>query len=182
MPDADPGVEVLVALRRLMRAVDLHSKRLMRSHGLSGPQWLVLRALADGECTVGELARRMRLSQATVADILGRLHGRGLVARNRSSADRRCVLNGLATAGRRKLEEAPPPLQAAFVERFSRLPSREQRRLHDALLQLAGLMDAEVLETAPLLGNEPLLDPGAPADPPPSPGRRRPPGGRSNGR
>ena len=38
----DLSEQMLVALRRVMRAVDLHSRKLMQSHGLTGPQALVL--------------------------------------------------------------------------------------------------------------------------------------------
>ena len=59
--------QVLVALRRVTRAIDLHSKQLVQTHGLTGPQALLLKELLRAEETsVGELARRVSLSQATV--------------------------------------------------------------------------------------------------------------------
>ncbi|HEY5719889.1 MAG TPA: MarR family transcriptional regulator, partial [Gammaproteobacteria bacterium] len=71
--EIDVGEAVVVALRRIIRAVDLHSKRLLQSHGLTGPQLLLLRELAAaGHCTVGQLAGRLRLGQATVTAILAR--------------------------------------------------------------------------------------------------------------
>jgi DNA-binding MarR family transcriptional regulator len=145
-------------MRRLMRAIDLHSRHLMLSHGLTGPQLLVLKALAEGPCAVGQLARKVRLSQPTVAEILVRLQKRDLVVRARSQSDRRCVLNSLSPAGERKLQEAPPLLQEAFTGRFAKLPAWEQHKLLDALLRLAGLMDAEELEAAPLLSSGGLVD------------------------
>lgn len=150
--------EVLVAMRRLMRAVDLHSKRLMHSHGLTGPQLLVLNALAGGGCTVGQLARKIRLSQATTAEILARLQKRGLVVRARSESDRRCVLNALSPDGERKLQEAPPLLQEAFTARFAGLPAWEQHQLLASLQRLASLMDAEELDAAPLLSSGGVVD------------------------
>lgn len=148
------GEAVLVALRRLIRAVDLHSKRLLQSHGLSGPQLLMLKELAaSGGCTVGGLAERVRLSQATVTEILVRLQRRGLVDRSRSPVDRRCVLNRLTAAGRQTLQQAPPLLQEAFTERLARLQPWEQNQLLASLQRLASLMDAEGLDAAPLLGS-----------------------------
>ena len=35
--------DILRSLRRIMRAVDLYSRRLVTDHGLSGPQLLCLR-------------------------------------------------------------------------------------------------------------------------------------------
>jgi DNA-binding MarR family transcriptional regulator len=148
------GEAVLVAVRRLIRAVDLHSKRLLQSHGLSGPQLLMLRELAaSGGGTVGGLAERVRLSQATVTEILGRLQRRGLVDRSRSPVDRRCVQNRLTTAGRQALRQAPPLLQEAFTERLARLQPWEQNQLLASVQRLASLMDAEGLDVTPLLGS-----------------------------
>jgi len=41
------GDQVIVALRRVIRAVDLHSRTLLASHGLTGPQALILKALQE---------------------------------------------------------------------------------------------------------------------------------------
>ena len=47
--------EVLVALRRVIRATDLHSKRLSKHAGLTGPQLLIMRSIRDlGEVTIDD--------------------------------------------------------------------------------------------------------------------------------
>jgi len=38
--------EVLVCLRKIIRAIDLHAKKLMQDTGLSGPQTQILTVLA----------------------------------------------------------------------------------------------------------------------------------------
>ena len=63
--------QVLVALRRVIRATDLHSKRLSKHAGLTGPQLLIMRAIRElGEVTIGTIAENVSLSQATVTTIL----------------------------------------------------------------------------------------------------------------
>ncbi len=37
--------DVLIAIRRVIRAVDLHSRKLSQSYGLTGPQALVLKEI-----------------------------------------------------------------------------------------------------------------------------------------
>jgi hypothetical protein len=54
---------------RVIRATDLHSRQLVQSHGLTGPQALVLEALVDGRLSAGALAGQISLSQGTVTDI-----------------------------------------------------------------------------------------------------------------
>ena len=84
--------EVLVALRRIIRATDLHSRQLSKIAGLTAPQLLILQLLRQHtELTVGEVAQRVSLSQATVTTIIDRLEKRGFVKRERGSADKRKV-------------------------------------------------------------------------------------------
>ena len=39
--------QIVAAIRRIMRAVDLHSRRLAEEHGLTGPQLATLQAAAS---------------------------------------------------------------------------------------------------------------------------------------
>ncbi len=151
----DLSEQMLIALRRVMRAVDLHSRRLMQSHSLTGPQALILQAVATtGEITAGELAGRISLSQATVTDIVNRLEQRGLLTRERSESDRRKVLLRPTQAGMELNAAAPPLLQETFVRRFGELKQWEQLQLLYSIQRIAELMDAEGLDAAPLLSNE----------------------------
>ena len=67
--------EVLRNLRRIIRAIDLHSKQLVNHYGLTGSQALLMRELLqEGKgLPVSMLAQRVSLSHATVTDILNRL-------------------------------------------------------------------------------------------------------------
>lgn len=144
--------EVLVALRRVMRAVDLHSRHLVRSHGLTAPQALILKEIvSSGEIAVGEVAQRVSLSQATVTDILNRLEKRALVTRARSETDRRRVLVRPTPEANKTIERAPPLLQEHFEARFAELAEWEQTLLLASLQRIAALMDAESIDAAPVL-------------------------------
>ncbi len=150
----DLSEQMLIALRRVMRAVDLHSRRLMQSHGLTGPQALVLQAVVGRQqITAGELAGRISLSQATVTDIVNRLEQRGLLTRERSESDRRKVLLRPTPTGIELNAAAPPLLQETFVRRFGELKQWEQLQLLASIQRIAELMDAESLDAAPLLSS-----------------------------
>ena len=97
---------VLAAVRRIMHAADLRSRRLARETGLTAPQLAVLQAIADlGEVTTGRISADVSLSQATVTVILDRLMDRGLVERYRSPVDRRVVYSRLTKAGQQALHQ-----------------------------------------------------------------------------
>lgn len=157
----DPCEAVLVALRRIARAIDLHSKRLVQRYGLTGPQALVLRnLLLASEQSVGELARRISLSQATVTDILDRLEKRALVQRTRSTTDKRRVLVR-ATADAKALGDALPLLQESFVAEFRKLEEWEQTLILSSLQRVASMMETRTsavgIVDMPALAAEPLL-------------------------
>jgi len=146
-----------------MRAVDLHSKRLERTVGLTVPQLLVLQSLAGSDnATVGEVAGGVHLSQGTVTAVLDRLAGKGFVTRTRSDTDRRKVCVMLTPEGKAKLAETPNMLQEGFVQRFEALASWEQKMLTASLERVAELLDARDVDAAPILETGDLLvSPGA---------------------
>jgi DNA-binding MarR family transcriptional regulator len=150
--------DVLISLRRILRATSIHSRKLGRSVGITAPQLMVLRAVnANDGLTASEVARAVSLSQATITTIVSRLEERGLLARERSSVDRRRVHVSLTAAGRDVLTEAPQPLQESFSRRFEALPRWEQHQLVSSLERVAAMMDAEDLDAAPLLTDDPEM-------------------------
>lgn len=151
---------MLTALRRVIRAIDLHSRSLVQSHGLTGPQSLVLRATIGAQgVTAGELARQISLSQATVTDIVKRLEARGLLTRTQDKADRRRVIVSATAKGRRLQASAPPLLQETFVRRFEALHDWEQTQLLASVQRIAELMDAERLDASPVLTSGAVVTP-----------------------
>jgi DNA-binding MarR family transcriptional regulator len=146
------STEILIALRRIMRAIDLHSKKLEHSAGLTVPQILILQTVAEaGQLGVSEIARRVSLSQATVTSVVDRLVRKDLVTRNRSEKDRRMVRIALTDHGKARLENAPGLLQEEFVNRFGALEPWEQKMLTAAVERIATIMDAETVDASPIL-------------------------------
>lgn len=144
--------EVLISLRRVTRAIDLHSKHLMKTAGLTAPQMLILQTLRDqGDAIISDVAHQISLSQATVTSILDRLEKRGLVMRERSQQDKRKVYACLTDAGNNLIRNAPMPLQDYFIRQFSDLQDWEQTQIISALQRVAHMMDAQHIDAAPLL-------------------------------
>lgn len=144
--------EVLVALRRVIRATDLHSKHLSKTTGLTSPQILLLHTVREkGEVTIGELAQDMSLSQATVTTIIDRLEKRKLVFRERSKEDKRKVHAYLTDLGYDMLKTAPVPLQDQFARHFADLQEWEKTMIISSLQRVAFMMDAEHIDASPVL-------------------------------
>jgi DNA-binding MarR family transcriptional regulator len=144
--------EVLVALRRIIRATDLHSRQLSKIAGLTAPQLLILQLLRQHtELTVGEVAQRVSLSQATVTTIIDRLEKRGFVKRERGSADKRKVYVYLTPEADAVLLNAPKPLQESFVQQYQDLHDWEQTMILSSLERIAYMMDAQHIDASPVL-------------------------------
>lgn len=143
---------VLVALRRVIRATDLHSKHLAKTTGLTAPQILLLQTIRDqGEVTIGEIANEMSLSQATVTTIIDRLEKRGLVYRKRSETDKRKVHAHLTDEAVETLKSAPIPLQDQFARQYAGLQEWEQTMIISSLQRVAQMMDAQHIDASPVL-------------------------------
>ncbi|RMB02874.1 MarR family winged helix-turn-helix transcriptional regulator [Eilatimonas milleporae] len=144
--------DILIALRRITRAIDLHSKKLVRTSGLTAPQLLVLQSVRRHGCVKpSTIARDIVLSQATVTSIVDRLEKNGLVTRQRSAKDRRVVEILLTEGGQKKLLAAPELLQAGFLREYRKLDEWERTQLTASLQRVAAMMDAEDIDAAPIL-------------------------------
>jgi len=142
----------LIAIRRIVRAAEFAARDLQRSAGLTASQMVVMQIIArEGEPGAGAIAEAARLSQATVTALLDRLEERGLVARRRSTADRRRVAVALTDAGRAVLSETPDVLQNRFAARFERLEDWEQAAMVAALERVAVLLNADAIDASPIL-------------------------------
>lgn len=144
--------QVLVALRRITRAIDLHSRGLMQEIGLTAPQLASLQTIARMQpITVGALAKSIHLSQATMTGILSRLEVRNLVSRSRRGADKRTVVVELTEEGQAVLKNAPSLLQDRFRRELLMLQEWEQTQMLSTLQRIATMMDAEDIDASPVL-------------------------------
>ncbi len=93
----DPNVPYLPSIGRLLgfasRATTALSERRLAAHDLTLQQWILLTALwrQDG-MTVSQLAAYYRVKDPTASSLVDRMEAKGLVARRRSTEDRRKVI------------------------------------------------------------------------------------------
>jgi len=144
--------DLLIAIRQITRAIDMSSKRLVKSAGLTAPQLLVLRTLSlEDPRKPSDIAKDVYLSQATVTSIVDRLAKAEFVRREKSKRDGRVIHIFLTDKGQNRLKAAPPLLQENFTRQFECLESWEQTLLLSSLQRLANMMNAEDYDAAPIL-------------------------------
>lgn len=152
------GFQILRAIRRIIRRTSEYARSVGRQRGISIPQMLCMKAIADfpesSEVTVAMVAQSVQLSAPTVSRILDKLENRGYVLRNRTSKDRRKVCLTLTEEGRSRIDNLPTPLHEQFLKRLDTLDPVERLGLLKALERIVELMDAEGMDASPMLTPE----------------------------
>ena len=141
---------VLNSLRRVVRAFRAMAQTAEDVLGISGAQHFVLQKLADAPAlSLNDLAARTLTHKSSVSVVVSRLVDRGLVRRQRSSADGRSVVLTLTPGGRRALERAPDSAQNRMLAALRRFPPAQ-------LARFAGLFERFTAELG-VAGLEPLM-------------------------
>ncbi len=143
---------VMIALRKIIQAIDLNSKSLVKRFGLTGPQLVILKEIAGfDEISAGAIANEVSLSRGTVTGILDRMVTKNLISKRRDLKDKRRVMLSITEQGEKLLEIAPPLMQETFVDRFEELQNWEQNMVLSSLQRLVFLMDAKSIDASPFL-------------------------------
>ncbi|MCJ2180698.1 MarR family winged helix-turn-helix transcriptional regulator [Novosphingobium album (ex Hu et al. 2023)] len=149
--DVDLTPAALAALRKILHAAEVDTRKMASATGLTPSQVLVLRQIgARDSITPSAVASVLGFGQATVTNIVDRLAVAGLVTRTRGEHDKRHVLLRLTPQGEERLQASPFPLQLRFSQGYGQLEAWEQAMILAVLERLASLsgVDAEVKDDA----------------------------------
>ena len=145
-------LNIFRSLRKIIRAVDIYSRRLKLTYGLTVPQLICLSAIAQNQrLTSIELAGLVHIAPSTLVGILDRLEKMKLIRRERNSTDRREILISPTLEGIRTASGAPSLLQENLANGLKLLSSAEQAQIALSLKKIVEMMKVEDIEAAPLL-------------------------------
>jgi DNA-binding MarR family transcriptional regulator len=123
--------------RVLQVALDVYAEETGPG-ALTQRQFAVLAAVADNEgLTQTDLVHATGIDRSTLADLVARMLGKGLLERERSATDGRANTVRLAAAGRDALTAARPRVEAADKRILSLLPGGKRGALMKVLGDLA---------------------------------------------
>lgn len=135
-------VEILQSIRRIIRAVEMYSKKLSSCHKITGPQLVCLLTIREhAPITASRIAKNVHLSPSTVVGVLDRLEEKELISRERDHEDRRRVYVKLTDTGHALAKQAPSPLQDRLTQALNGLSHLELSTIALALEKIATLMD-----------------------------------------
>ncbi len=152
--------KILLNVRKIMRAIDMYSSHLARQYGLTSPQLICLKKLAEeGETAPGALSKSVHLSHATITGIINRLEKKGLVERTRSLEDGRSFLISITDSGRSMVESSPSMIHEQFMHELSKLADWEKTTILSSLQRITSMLAVESLEVLPVLTTGPVEAP-----------------------
>ena len=129
--------KILLAVVRVSERFKRESAALFAVHGVSFPQYNLLRVLAglpEESGSVSQISNQLLVSTPNLSGIAKRLEKTGLISRGRDPGDERKTVLTLQPAGRRLLALIQP-LQEAKIESFLAAWPGEQKRAVLALLK-----------------------------------------------
>lgn len=153
--------EILIKIRKIVRSIDIESKKIQREYGVSIPQVLCLSYLynsTDFQSVQGDIRRFLNLNSSTVSGIIDRLEKKGLLARLPKSGDKRIVNITLTAAGYKLITTIPSLLHDRLSEKLSKLDQQKLNKIEESLDVLVSMLDIESVDAFPLIASESGLE------------------------
>ncbi len=160
MPAMDT-TDILIKIRKIVRSVDIESKKIQKEYGVSIPQVLCLNFLHGSPnylSTQGVIRKFLNLNSSTVSGIINRLEKKGLLARLPKTGDKRVFNIALTSAGDKLLSTIPALLHEQLSERLQKLDDAELKKVEHSLDTLVTLLDIQQIEASPLITLESDLE------------------------
>ena len=154
---------VLRKIRKIIRSINLESKRIQKNDGISIPQLLCLNYLnttPNYQSSHKDIASYLELNSSTVTGIIDRLQKKGLVGRAPNRDDRRTTMVFLTSQGEKLVRNAPPLLQERLTSKLETLSENKLLEINRALDLIIEYLGIEGIEASPMLtdGDELLPD------------------------
>ncbi|MBR9919430.1 MAG: MarR family transcriptional regulator [Bacteroidetes bacterium] len=143
----------MINLRKIIRSVNLESKRIEKEFGLSIPQLLCLIYLNTKEglkASHKEIKDYLQLNASTVTGIISRLEKKALLQRLPKQADKRLRLIALTATGKALLDETPDPLHQRLSKKLNNLSPGQLQELEHAFERIIGFLHLEKVDAAPI--------------------------------
>lgn len=146
--------DVLINLRKIIRSINLESKRIDKQYGISIPQYLCLNFLSnkdDYRATAKEIGGHLNLNASTVSGIVSRLEKKGYLAKLPNHEDKRSVYIYLTALGEKIVGSIPDLLHEKLTKKLKSLSDQDLEELQSSLSLLVSFMQAEDVDASPLL-------------------------------
>lgn len=154
------SIEILIKLRRIVRSINLESKRVDKELGVSIPQLLCLQYLseqADYKANASKLKGFLNLNASTITGIISRLEKKNLIVKLPKATDKRITLISLTAKGMALIQNAPITFQQKLSEKLQALPPEKLKTIVDGMDMLTELMEVDEIDASPIITSEEFI-------------------------
>jgi len=146
--------EILVNIRKILRSINLESKKIQKEYGVSIPQLMCLDylgSLKEFRSTQGNIAKYLNLNSSTMSGIIDRLELKGMVARLPNPNDKRTIYISLTSKGAKLLDASPQLLHKQLSKKLAKLPKEKIEQINEALGVLVESLNIDHINASPIL-------------------------------
>lgn len=146
--------EIMISVRKIVRAINLESKRVEKNFGISIPQLLTLKYLKekpDYKTTMRSLREFLSLNASTVSGIVSRLEAKGFVARLPDPADKRSTPIVLTSKGDELIKKTNVSLHEKISKNLEALNDDEYGAIVGSFQTIINFLNIEDLDASPII-------------------------------
>ncbi|NCC74250.1 MAG: MarR family transcriptional regulator [Sphingobacteriia bacterium] len=146
--------EVIIDIRKIIRALNLESKRIQKIYGVSIPQILCLifiNECIEKKATHKSIADFLKLNKSTVTGIVDRLVTKGLVVRLPDLIDRRISMVTLTPQGLDLINNSPNLLHQQLATNLQKMPEHTIENVSLALKEIIFALGIEEPNDSPVM-------------------------------
>ena len=148
------STSILINIRKILRSVNLESKRIQKEYGISIPQLLTLSYLnnqPEFKATHKQMSSYLNLNSSTISGIISRMEKKNWIARIPDAHDRRVSYITLTAFGQKLLSETPQLMHEQLSAKLDNTPPEKVRELESAFDLLIEFMGIKDVDASPLI-------------------------------
>jgi len=146
--------EIMISVRKIVRAINLESKRVEKNFGISIPQLLTLKYLKekpDYKTTMRSLREFLSLNASTVTGIVSRLETKGFIARLPDPFDKRSTPIALTSKGDDLIKKTNLSLHEKISKNLEALNEEEYSAIVESFQTIINFLNIEGLDASPII-------------------------------
>ena len=148
---------IMISIRKIVRAINLESKRIEKDYSLSIPQLLTLKFLEEKteyKSSMKELKEHLSLNASTVSGIVARLESKGFIARLPNPTDKRSTPIVLTSNGNRLIKQTDESLHERVMRKSNSLTEEEYRQILVSFQTIIEIFDIDNVDASPIISGQ----------------------------
>ena len=158
---SDKYAKLMTGIRKIVRAINLESKRVQKELDISIPQLLTLKHLQDRvdyKSTMKETKGFLSLNASTVSGIVSRLEQKGLVARLPDPKDKRSTPIVLTSKGNHLLVRSNESLHERISKNLELIEEVDFLQIINSLETLINLFNIQDVDASPIITGQATIE------------------------